>query len=347
MRALPALTTMYPLLRPLLFALDPETAHDLTFAGLDAAARFGLARTFAPEVPASPVTAMGLSFPNRVGLAAGLDKNAAHVDALAALGFGFLECGTVTPRAQPGNPRPRLFRLPEAEALINRMGFNNDGVERFVENLERASWTGILGLNIGKNFDTPNARAVDDYVSCLRSVHARASYVTVNVSSPNTKGLRELQADDTLAPLLSALKTEQARLADAQGKYTPLAVKIAPDLAPAAVTGIARLLVRHKVDGVVATNTTVARDKVEGLRHGDEAGGLSGGPLRERATEVIRTLAKALDGALPIIGVGGILSGADAKEKIDAGATLVQLYTGLIYRGPGLVAECARALAEA
>jgi dihydroorotate dehydrogenase len=338
---------MYPLLRPLLFALDPETAHDLTFAGLDAAARFGLARTFAPEVPASPVTAMGLSFPNRVGLAAGLDKNAAHVDALAALGFGFLECGTVTPRAQPGNPRPRLFRLPEAEALINRMGFNNDGVERFLGNLERASWTGILGLNIGKNFDTPNARAIDDYVSCLRAVHARASYVTVNVSSPNTKGLRELQADDTLAPLLSALKTEQARLADAQGKYTPLAVKIAPDLAPSAVAGIARLLVRHQVDGVVATNTTVARDKVEGLRHSDEEGGLSGGPLRERATQVIRTLAKALDGALPIIGVGGILSGADAKEKIDAGATLVQLYTGLIYRGPGLVAECARALAGA
>ena len=336
---------MYPLLRPLLFALEPETAHDLTFAALDTAARLGLARPFLPEVPPSRVTAMGLDFPNRVGLAAGLDKNAAHIDALGALGFGFLECGTVTPRAQPGNPRPRLFRLPEAEALINRMGFNNDGVARFLENVQRASWSGILGLNIGKNFDTPNARAVDDYVSCLRAVHARASYVTVNVSSPTTKGLRDLQADDTLAPLLSALKTEQARLADAHGKYTPLAVKIAPDLAPAALAGIAKVLVRHGVDGVVATNTTVARDAVKGLRHADEAGGLSGRPLRAQATEVIRALAKTLDGALPIIGVGGILSGADAKEKIDAGATLVQLYTGLIYRGPGLVAECGRALA--
>ena len=338
---------MYPLLRPLLFALEPETAHDLTFAALDTAAHLGLARPFLPEVPPSRVTAMGLDFPNRVGLAAGLDKNAAHIDALGALGFGFLECGTVTPRAQPGNPRPRLFRLPEAEALINRMGFNNDGVARFLENAQRASWSGILGLNIGKNFDTPNARAVDDYVSCLRAVHARASYVTVNVSSPNTKGLRDLQADDTLAPLLSALKAEQARLADAHGKYTPLAVKIAPDLAPAALAGIAKVLVRHRIDGVVATNTTVARDAVEGLRHADEAGGLSGRPLRARATEVIGALAKALDGALPIIGVGGILSGADAKEKIDAGATLVQLYTGLIYRGPGLVAECGRALADA
>ena len=340
-----SLPQMYPLLRPLLFALDPETAHDLTFAGLDAAAHTGLARAFAPRVPDSPVTAMGLSFPNRVGLAAGLDKNAAHIDALGALGFGFVECGTVTPRAQPGNPKPRLFRLPEAEALINRMGFNNDGVERFVANATRASWAGILGLNIGKNFDTPNAHAIDDYVACLRAVHARASYVTVNVSSPNTKGLRDLQADDALEALLSALKREQAALANAHGKYTPLAVKIAPDLTPAAVTGIAKLLVRHRIDGVVATNTTVARDAIKGMRHADEAGGLSGRPLRAQATAVIRTLARALDGALPIIGVGGILSGADAKEKIDAGATLVQIYTGLIYRGPGLVAECAQALA--
>ena len=219
---------MYSLFRPFLFALDPETAHELVFAGLDAAAKVGLARAFAPPVPASPVEAMGLAFPNRVGLAAGLDKNAVHIDALATLGFGFLECGTVTPRAQPGNPRPRLFRLPQAEALINRMGFNNDGVERFLANVERASWRGILGLNIGKNFDTPNARAVDDYVTCLRAVYARASYVTVNVSSPNTKGLRELQSDDALAALLSALKSEQAALADAHGKYTPLVVKIAP-----------------------------------------------------------------------------------------------------------------------
>ena len=337
---------MYPLFRPFLFALDPETAHDLVFAGLDAAAKVGLARAFAPQVPASPVTAMGLTFPNRVGLAAGLDKNAAHIDALAGLGFGFVECGTVTPRAQPGNPRPRLFRLPEAQALINRMGFNNDGVERFLENVARASYEGILGLNIGKNFDTPNARAVDDYLACLRAVYARASYVTVNISSPNTKGLRDLQADDALGALLTALKKEQEALGDKHGKYTPITVKIAPDLTPAAVSGIAKLLVRHRVDGVIATNTTVSRDAIPGLRHADEAGGLSGRPLRAQSTAVIRALAQALDGALPIIGVGGILSGADAREKIDAGATLVQIYTGLIYRGPDLVAECARALAE-
>ena len=336
---------MYPLFRPLFFALDPETAHELVFAGLDAAAHTGLARAFAPRVPSSPVTAMGLSFPNRVGLAAGLDKDAAHIDALGALGFGFLECGTVTPRAQPGNPRPRLFRLPDAEALINRMGFNNLGVERFLANARRAAWPGVLGLNIGKNFDTPNARAVDDYVACLRAVHARASYVAVNVSSPNTKGLRELQSDEALAALLTTLKREQAALADASGKYTPLAVKIAPDLAPAALAAIAKLLVSLRVDGVIATNTTVARDAVKGVRFAEEAGGLSGRPLRDAATAVIRTLAKELDGALPIIGVGGILGGADAKEKIDAGATLVQIYTGLIYRGPGLVAECAEALA--
>jgi dihydroorotate dehydrogenase len=337
---------MYPLLRPLFFALDPETAHEIAFGALDAAAALRLARTFAQRVAPSPVTAMGLEFPNRVGLAAGLDKNAAHIDGLASFGFGFIECGTVTPRAQPGNPRPRLFRLPEAEALINRMGFNNAGVERFLANVELASWRGILGLNIGKNFDTPNARAVDDYVKALRAVYARASYVAVNVSSPNTKGLRDLQGEDALGVLLRALKSEQAALSDRHGKYTPLAIKVAPDLAKSAIEAIARLLVRHRIDGVIATNTTVARDAVRGVKNGDEAGGLSGRPLRARATEVVRTLSRALDGALPIIGVGGILSGADAKEKIDAGATLVQLYTGLIYRGPRLVAECADALAK-
>ena len=338
---------MYPFLRPVLFAFDPETAHEIAFASLDAAARLGIARAFAPRVAPSPVTAMGLDFPNRVGLAAGLDKDAAHIDGLATFGFGFIECGTVTPRPQPGNPKPRLFRLPGAQALINRMGFNNQGVERFLVNIARASWHGILGLNIGKNFDTPNARAVDDYLACLRAVYARASYVTVNISSPNTKGLRELQAGDALASLLAALKKEQATLADAHGKYTPVAIKIAPDLSPRAIAGIAKLLVRHRIDGVVATNTTVARDAVRGMKHADEAGGLSGRPLRDQATAVIRTLAKALDGALPIIGVGGILSGPDAKEKIDAGATLVQIYTGLIFRGPDLVAECAQALAAA
>ncbi len=337
---------MYPFFRPLLFALDPETAHEMAFASLDAAARLGLAQALAPRLPPSPVTAMGLPFPNRIGLAAGLDKNAAHIDGLATLGFGFIECGTVTPRPQPGNPKPRIFRLPEAEALINRLGFNNDGVERFLANVARASWRGILGLNIGKNFDTPNARAIDDYVACLRAVYARASYVAVNISSPNTRGLRDLQAEDALDALLASLKAEQAALADQHGKYTPMAIKIAPDLAPAAIEAIAKRLVRHRADAVIATNTTVARDAVQGQRNGNEAGGLSGRPLRAQATTVIRTLARALDGALPIIGVGGILSGDDAKEKIDAGATLVQIYTGLIYRGPDLVVECARTLAR-
>jgi len=336
---------IYPFFRPLLFTLDPETAHDMAFASLDVAARLGVAQAFAKHPPPSPVAAMGLTFPNRVGLAAGLDKNGAHIDGLATFGFGFIECGTVTPRPQPGNPKPRLFRLPEAEALINRLGFNNGGVERFLANVARASWRGILGINIGKNFDTPNARAADDYLACLRAVYARASYVTVNVSSPNTKGLRDLQSEEALASLLAALKAEQRALSDKHGKHTPIAIKIAPDLTPQAIEGIARLLIRHEVDGVIATNTTIARDTVKGLPHFDEAGGLSGRPLRAQATAVVAKLAKALDGALPIIGVGGILSGADAREKIDAGATLIQIYTGLIYRGPDLVLECARALA--
>ena len=336
----------YPFLRPLLFTLDPETAHEMAFASLDIAVKCGIAQALTRHPPPSPVTAMGISFPNRVGLAAGLDKNAAHIDGLAAFGFGFIECGTVTPRPQPGNPKPRLFRLSQAEALINRLGFNNDGVERFRANVERAAWRGILGLNIGKNFDTPNARAVDDYLACLRAVYARASYVTVNISSPNTKGLRELQTEETLASLITALKTEQKALSDKHGKYTPIAVKIAPDLSLSAIDGIARVLVRQKVDGVIATNTTIARDAVQGQPNADEAGGLSGRPLRAQSTAVVAKLAKALDGALPVIGVGGIMSGADAKEKIDAGATLIQIYTGLIYRGPKLVVECARALAS-
>jgi dihydroorotate dehydrogenase len=289
---------------------------------------------------------MGLAFPNRIGVAAGLDKNAEHIDGLAALGFGFIECGTVTPRAQPGNPKPRLFRLIEAEALINRLGFNNGGVDRFVANANRARWRGILGLNIGKNFDTPNERAVDDYLTCLRAVYTGASYVAINISSPNTKGLRELQHEGALAALLTALKAEQTVLAQRHGKYTPIVIKIAPDLNPGAIEDIARRLIKHKIDGVIATNTTVSRTAVKNLPHADEPGGLSGRPLRAAATATIRTLARALDGALPIIGVGGIMTGADAREKIDAGATLVQIYTGLVYRGPDLVAECARALKD-
>ena len=336
---------LYPLFRPLLFAADPELAHDVALGGLDAAARVGLAQLAASRLPQAPVEAMGLRFPNRVGLAAGLDKNAAHLKGLATLGFGFIEAGTVTPRAQPGNLRPRMFRVVEAQALVNRLGFNNGGVDAFVANVARSGYRGILGINIGKNFDTPNERAADDYVACLRAVHAHASYVTINVSSPNTKGLRDLQAEAALSALLARIVAERDDLAQKHGRCVPLAVKIAPDLDDAAVNAVARLLVAHRLDGVIATNTTIARDGMAGLPHADEAGGLSGAPLRESSTAVLRTLAKALDGALPIIGVGGILAAGDAQQKIDAGATLVQLYTGLIYRGPDLVAECARALA--
>lgn len=341
---------LYPLFRPLLFTLDPETAHDVAFAALDAAAACGAAQLVAPRIAPSPVEAMGLRFPNRVGLAAGLDKNAAHIDGLATLGFGFIECGTVTPRPQAGNPKPRLFRLPEAQALINRLGFNNDGVDRFLANVARSRFGsnngGILGLNIGRNFDTSNERAVEDYRTCLRAVYGSASYVTVNISSPNTSGLRALQDDTALQPLLAALKAEQAALAQKHGKYTPLVVKIAPDLSAADLGRIAQTLVSLRVDGVIATNTTIDRAAVAALPHGDEAGGLSGAPLREKSTAAVRTLARALDGALPVIGAGGILSGEDAREKIAAGATLVQIYTGLIYRGPELVVEIAEALAE-
>jgi dihydroorotate dehydrogenase len=336
----------YPLARPFLFALDPETAHDVAFAGLDHAATLGLAQLAFPRLAEAPVTVMGVRFPNRVGLAAGLDKDATHLRGLAALGFGFLEAGTVTPRPQPGNPRPRIFRLPSAQALINRLGFNNGGVENFVANVERSGYKGVLGINIGKNFDTPNDRAADDYVACLRAVYPHAAYVTVNISSPNTKGLRDLQSEAALGALLAQLKHEQKVLAQRDGRHVPLAVKIAPDLADDAVRGVARMLVEHGIEGVIATNTTIARDAVAGLRHGDESGGLSGAPVRERSDAVIRVLASALDGALPIIGVGGILSGDHARAKIAAGAALVQLYTGLIYRGPALVAECVEAVAR-
>jgi dihydroorotate dehydrogenase len=335
----------YPFARPLLFALDPETAHALALDALDRAARFGIAQALAPRLRVSRVTVMGIAFPNRVGLAAGLDKNAAHLRGLATLGFGFLEVGTVTPRAQPGNPKPRMFRLPKSEALINRLGFNNDGVDALVANVAQSRYAGVLGINIGKNFDTPNERAIDDYVTCLRAVYPHAHYVTINVSSPNTQGLRDLQAEGALDTLLERLKHEQDALAASHGRYVPLAVKIAPDLTDDALRGIARVLVARAIDGVIATNTTLARDAVTGEPHAQEAGGLSGAPLRERATAVVRTLADALDGALPIIGVGGVMSGEDAREKLAAGASLVQLYTGLIYRGPALVAECIDAIA--
>ena len=341
---------MYSLLRPLLFRLDPETVHHLTLGGLKAAYSFGLFSLIAKRPPDDPRTVMGLTFPNPVGLAAGLDKNGDCIDGLAALGFGFIEIGTVTPLPQPGNPRPRLFRLPQAGAIINRMGFNNDGVDALVANVQRADYrgipghTGILGINIGKNAATPIEKAADDYLICLRKVYAHAGYVTVNISSPNTRNLRQLQDEGALDNLLSQLKTEQHRLADAHGKYVPIAVKIAPDMESEQIAQIARLLTQHRMDGVIATNTTLSREGVENLPHGTETGGLSGAPLREKSTAVIRQLAAELQGALPIIGVGGILSGADAAEKIEAGAALVQLYSGLIYRGPALVGEACAAI---
>ena len=334
---------LYPLLRPLLFAFDPETAHTLAFGSLDIAAKCHIAQLALPRAPDDPVQVMGLSFRNRIGLAAGLDKNAEYIDGLAAFGFGHIECGTVTPRPQPGNPKPRLFRIVAAEALVNRMGFNNAGLDAFIANRRKARWTGVVGLNIGKNFDTPNARAADDYLAGLRGCYAHASYVAVNISSPNTQGLRDLQHEDALDALIVALKAEQAKLAQQHGKYTPLALKIAPDLADDALDGIARLCAKRCVDGLIATNTTIARDAVAGLPHAAQTGGLSGAPLRARATAVVRRLARALDGALPILGAGGVMCGADAKEKLDAGAALVQVYTGLVYRGPDLVAECIRA----
>ncbi len=332
----------YSLIRPALFALDPETAHELTIAALAKAgplAGLGCGKTAGREVEV-----MGLKFPNPVGLAAGLDKNGEAIDGLAALGFGFIEIGTVTPRPQPGNPRPRMFRLPEAEAIINRMGFNNRGVAALVENVRRAKFRGILGINIGKNADTPIERAAEDYLACLSAVYAHASYVTVNISSPNTRNLRDLQSADALDELLAQLKQRQAELAQTHGRYVPIALKIAPDLENEQIAAIAELLRRHRMDAVIATNTTLARDQVAHLKYGNETGGLSGTPVREKSTIVIRELARLLQDEVPIIGVGGILSGADAREKISAGAKLVQVYTGLIYRGPGLVRECIEAL---
>lgn len=328
---------LYSLIRPLLFTLDPETAHHVTLNALQTAHRLGLVSK--PLIFCQPSTVMGLEFPNPVGLAAGLDKNGDFIDALASLGFGFIEIGTVTPRPQPGNARPRLFRIAKAQAIINRMGFNNDGVDRVVENVKRTDYRGILGINIGKNFDTPIERATDDYLECLRKVYPYASYVTVNISSPNTENLRRLQQSDELENLLGVLKSEQKKLAQSHGMYVPLALKIAPDLESAQINEIAALLLKHEIDAVIATNTTVSRAGVEGLEHFYESGGLSGAPLREKSTAVIRQLAQTLQGALPIIGVGGIMNTSDAQEKINAGASLVQLYTGLVYRGPELVSE--------
>ena len=340
---------LYSILRKALFSLDAENAHGMGLTGLDFLQAAGLACLLGKSVPANPVTVMGLTFPNPVGLAAGLDKNGEHIDSLASFGFGSIEIGTITPRPQPGNPRPRLFRLPEKQAIINRMGFNNQGVDALLRNVAAANFPkrgGILGINIGKNADTPIEKAAEDYLICLNKVYTAASYVTVNISSPNTKNLRDLQRDDALDDLLGQLKASQTKLADQHGRYTPLVLKIAPDLDAQQVQVIADLLRRHRIDGVIATNTTLSREGVEGLPHAEETGGLSGAPVFEKSTAVTRQLATALAGEVPIIAAGGIVNGANAVAKIEAGAQLVQVYSGLIYRGPELVSEAAAAIAK-
>ena len=335
---------LYDLLRPAIFALDAETAHHLSIRSLAAA---GCLKGPGRPTPGTPTIVMGLSFPNKIGLAAGLDKNGEAIDGLAAMGFGAIEIGTITPRPQPGNPKPRLFRIPEAQGIINRMGFNNEGVDALLAHVSRSRFArqgGILGINIGKNFDTPIEKAADDYLICLEKVYSAASYITVNISSPNTKNLRDLQRDDALDDLLSRVMARRDELADKHLKKKPVVLKIAPDLDATQIVAIAEALVRHRVDGVIATNTTLSREGVENLPNGNETGGLSGAPVFKKSTEVVRQLAAQLKGRLPIIAAGGILSGADAKAKIDAGASLVQVYSGLVFRGPGLVTEVARSL---
>jgi len=338
----------YALARPFLFGLDPEHAHEITLGALARLQNTPMQCAWAQRRVSDPVTIAGLSFPNRIGLAAGLDKNGRCIDGLAAMGFGFIEVGTVTPKGQPGNPKPRMFRLPEANALINRLGFNNDGLDAFITNVKRAQFRqngGVLGLNIGKNAATPIERAVDDYLLCLDGVYPHADYVTVNISSPNTRNLRALQSDDALDALLAAVQERKTALTQQHGRSVPIFVKIAPDLDEAQVGVIAATLKRHRIDGVIATNTTIARDAVKTLRHGDETGGLSGAPVFDASNRVIAQLRAALGPAYPIIGVGGVLSAADAQAKIAAGADLVQIYTGFIYKGPALIFDAARALA--
>ncbi|OOF26497.1 dihydroorotate dehydrogenase (quinone) [Salinivibrio proteolyticus] len=334
---------LYRLARPAIFQLDPEKAHDLTISSLSRFHSTPLRFIYSQHLPPRPVTVMGLNFKNPVGLAAGLDKNGECIEAFGAMGFGFVEVGTVTPRPQPGNDKPRLFRIKDAEGIINRMGFNNLGVDALIENVKKAKgFDGILGINIGKNKDTPIEKGTDDYVICMQKVYAHADYIAVNISSPNTPGLRSLQYGEALDELLSTLKAEQARLSEEQGKYVPLAVKIAPDLTEEEIEQVAQTLVRNQIDGVIATNTTLDRALVDGMPHYQEAGGLSGRPVQLKSTEIIRRLHQALEGTLPIIGVGGVDSVMAAREKMAAGAALVQVYTGLIYHGPGLVKQLVR-----
>ena len=327
---------IYSVLRPLLFSLDPETAHKVTLGLADAL-------PLRQHVPARPVRVMGIDFPNPVGLAAGLDKDAEHVDALAAMGFGFLELGGVTPQPQPGNPRPRLFRLPEKEAIINRLGLNSAGLEKFIGNLVKARSKCVIGVNVGKNKDTPNERAVEDYVRCLELLYPLVHYVTLNISSPNTAGLRDLQSEKYLENLLRAVFQKREALRERHGRNVAIAVKIAPDMDDAGLQSVADVARREGMDAIVATNTTVSREGVEGIAHANEAGGLSGRPVFAKSTAVLKKMVDLLKGELPVIGVGGILSGADARAKFDAGASLVQVYTGLVYRGPALIPECVSA----
>ncbi len=335
---------MYGLARPFLFALDAETAHGVALKAIEAAYRSGANPLLARQPAPFPTRAFGLDFANPMGLAAGLDKNGAHVDALLSLGFGSVEVGTVTPRAQAGNPKPRMFRLPDQLAVINRLGFNNDGVDALVRNVARARRRGIVGINIGKNADTPIERAVDDYLICLERVYALADYVTVNISSPNTAGLRDLQQDDSLQALVGTLREAQEKFAAQHGKRTPMLIKIAPDLDDAQIDSIARILLDAKVDGIIATNTTVSRVAIHGHRLEHETGGLSGKPLYAKSTAVLSRLRARVGDRIPLIGVGGILSGGDAVAKITAGAKLLQVYTGMIYCGPKLIGECVEAL---
>jgi len=333
---------MYSLLRELMFCLPTETSHNLALTSLSLAEKFRLSGLIASSARAKPVNCLGLVFPNPVGLAAGLDKNADHIDGLAALGFGFIEVGTITPKPQSGNPQPRLFRLPKAQAIINRMGFNNLGVDHLVAQVRASKFYqqgGIIGINIGKNKDTPAENAADDYLLCMDKVYAVASYITVNLSSPNTPGLRDLQFGEPLRNLLSVIKNKQHELAEKHQRYVPVLVKIAPDMALDDLSDVANALIEFNIDGVIATNTTISRELVTGMEYGDEAGGLSGAPLTKRSTEVIRQLKAIVGDRLPIIGVGGILSGNDAREKQQAGADLVQIYSGFIYKGPALIEE--------
>ncbi len=335
---------LYSLIRPLLFQLDPETAHHVTLTSLKIAHTFGLDKLIAQTSDHAPVTIMGLEFKNPVGLAAGLDKNGDYIDALAALGFGFIEIGTVTPRPQPGNPKPRMFRIPEHQAIINRMGFNNKGIDYLIEQVKKSSYQGILGINIGKNADTPIEKATDDYLIGLAKAYPWASYITINISSPNTQNLRQLQQGDEIRKLLDALKQLQNHLHAKHGRYVPLVVKIAPDLSSDEIIHIAGLLIELELDGVIATNTTISRDRIKDHPLAEETGGLSGTPVKEASTCVVAKLNEQLSGKIPIIAAGGIMSAKDAQEKIAAGAGLVQIYSGLIYRGPELVNEIVRSI---